>query len=133
MAHCRLEEVVVFVGTLEEQGGLLEEFERASLLVLMARQETAPVVIGESMAAGKAVVASRICGIPYMVDDGVTGLLAEREDIDGTAACMNRVLDDEAMCREMGQRGREKALREYCPDRVAEATVKVYRRVIEEW
>ncbi len=127
-----LKGAVTFAGTVP-QDQLLEEYERTAMLVLMSRQETAPGTIGEAMAAGKAVVATRICGIPYMVDEGVTGLLADAGDIEGFADGIGRLLDDPDLCRRMGQRGREKAIREFHPDRVVEETVKVYHRVLDEW
>lgn len=133
VAREQLERSVDFVGQLGPDDGLFDEFERAAILVLMARQETAPLVVSEAMAAGKAVVASRVCGIPYMVDDGVTGLLADRDDVEGFARCMERLLENPDQCREMGRRGREKAIRQFHPDRVVDETVRVYHRVIESW
>jgi len=126
-----IQDAVTFVGVVSEDQ-LLDEYERAAALVLMSRQETAPGVIGEAMAAGKAVLASRICGIPYMVDDGATGLLAEPDDVADFAEKLGRLLSDPDACRDMGRRGRQKALRRFHPDRVAEETVKVYRRVLDE-
>jgi glycosyltransferase involved in cell wall biosynthesis len=98
----------------------------------MSRQETAPLCIAEAMAAGKPVVSNRICGIPYMVDDGVTGLLAEAGDIEGFARHMSRLLADPAGAAQMGLAGREKALRLYHPDRVAEETLRVYHLMLAE-
>lgn len=132
VAEAGLGDAVSFLGTVSEEQ-LLQEYERAAMVVLMTRQETAPGSIAEAMAAGKAVVSTRVCGIPYMVDEGETGLLAEVDDVEGFAARMARLLQDPGLCRRMGQRGREKALREFHPDRVAEETVKVYRRVVDEW
>jgi glycosyltransferase involved in cell wall biosynthesis len=124
---------VEFVGQLAQGDTLFDEFERASALVLMARQETAPLVISETMAAAKPVISVRACGMPYMVDDGRTGLLAEPGDVEGFAQRMSDLLDDPERCREMGRRGREKAKREFHPDRVADETMRVYERVIEDW
>jgi len=121
--------VAAILGVLPEEQ-LLEEMQRASILALMSRQETAPGGIGEAMAAGRAVVSNRICGIPYMVQDGVTGLLAEAGDVDGFAARLERLVADPAMCGEMGRRGREKALLDYHPDRVVDETMDVYQRIL---
>lgn len=132
VAQAGLDDAVSFLGTVPEEQ-LLDEYEQAAMVVLMTRQETAPGSIAEAMAAGKAVVSTRVCGIPYMVDEGETGLLAEADDVDGFADHMRRLLDDPDLAREMGRRGREKAIHQFHPDRVAEKTVKVYRRVIDEW
>jgi len=120
---------VTFLGAVSEEQ-LLDEFERASALVLLSRQETAPGVISEAMASGTAVISVRLCGIPYMVDDGRTGLLAEPGDVEGFAACMVELAKDPEWCREMGRLGREKAMREFHPDRVVDKIMNVYRCVI---
>ena len=46
-----------------------------NFLISTSLNEHAPVVISESFAAGKPVIASNVCGVPYMVDDGKNGLL----------------------------------------------------------
>ena len=131
IARQGLGDAVEILGVLSEEQ-LLEEMRRASILALMSRQETAPGCIGEAMAAGRAVVSSRICGIPHMVDDGITGLLAEAGDVDAFAAHLERLVADPALCREMGRRGQERAMREYHPDRVVDQTLEVYRRVLQQ-
>lgn len=124
---------VEFVGQIAPGDTLLDEFGRASALVLMARQETAPLVISEAMASGTAVISVRLCGIPYLVDDGRTGLLAEPGDVEGFTARMVELAKDPERCREMGRLGREKAMREFHPDRVMDRTLEVYEQVIASW
>ena len=126
-----LGEAVAFLGAISEEQ-VVEELRQASILALMSRQETAPISIGEAMAAGRAVVSTRVCGIPYMVDDGVTGLLVESEDVNAFAGALERLVADPALCRDMGLRGRQKALREYHPDRIVDQTLEVYRRVLQQ-
>ncbi len=124
-----LAEAVTFLGRVSEQE-LLDEVERASALVLMSRQETAPGVISEAMAAGTAVISVRICGIPYMVEEGRTGTLVDPGDVAGFARSIAELAQDHAQCREMGRRGREKAIREFHPERVADETLRVYKCII---
>jgi len=126
----RLGGAVEFVGPLAQGDTLFDEFERASALVLMSRQEVAPLTISEAMASGTAVISVRLCGIPYLVDDGRTGLLAEPGDVEGFAARMVELAKDPERCREMGRLGREKAMREFHPDRVVDRTLEVYEQVI---
>ncbi len=56
--------------------------------------ETSPIVIREALAAGVPVVASRIGGIPELVDDGVNGLLFEPNDVADLARVLTRLLDE---------------------------------------
>ena len=62
----------------------------------------------EAFASSKAVVASRIGGIPEMVDDGVNGLLFPMGDADALAARLVRMLGDRRLREEMGRRGRRR-------------------------
>ncbi|MBN1346139.1 MAG: glycosyltransferase family 4 protein [Phycisphaerae bacterium] len=131
VATAQLEANVDFVGKADVDQ-LCEEYRRCSVLVLMTRQETAPCVIGEAMAAGKPVVATRICGIPYMVDDGRTGLLAELDDVTGFAEQVMKLLSNDGMRCSMGREGRAKARREYSNEAIAERTVGVYLKAIQD-
>ena len=63
-------------GLLEEPA-LLREFEQAEALILPSYQETAPMVVQQAMAAGVPVIATRVGGIPHMIEHGVSGMLVE--------------------------------------------------------
>jgi glycosyltransferase involved in cell wall biosynthesis len=102
------------------------EHARCALLALPSKQETAPVVVAEAMAAGRAVVATRICGVPYMVEDGASGLLVEDGDPNALAAGLLRLLQDPALRARMGQRGRQIAEARFRTSVVAGQTRQVY-------
>lgn len=91
------------------QEALYDEMARCSVFCLPSLAESAPMVISQAMAAGKPVVASRVGGIPQMVDDGQTGRLCVPADVDSIAAGLGDVLGDLGRARAMGQRGRELA------------------------
>ncbi len=109
---------------------LLQEIAMARAVVLFSRQENAPTIISQAMAAGKPVVASRVGGVPEMVDDGHTGFLVESEDEAALADRLARVLDDQHLCLRMGSRAHEIALTRFTPEAVAESTVQAYRTAL---
>jgi glycosyltransferase involved in cell wall biosynthesis len=78
-----------------------------------------PNVILEAMASGLPVVASGISGIPLAVEDGETGLLVPEKDPQRLLAALLRLLGDRDAAREMGGRGRQKAVAELTWDAVA--------------
>ncbi|HEX5406732.1 MAG TPA: glycogen synthase [Pseudonocardiaceae bacterium] len=86
----------------------------------------------EAMACGTAVVASDVGGIPEVVDDGRTGLLAHYDEADpaafeaALADRMNELLDDPNRAAEMGRAGRDRAGHEFGWGRIAERTVGIY-------
>ena len=80
----------------------------ADMFVLPTRDDSFPLVILEAMAAGLAVVSTREGGIPDEVEDGVTGILCDKEDPSGLADSIGRLLEMPDLCREMGEAGRSR-------------------------
>lgn len=66
------------------------------------------MILTEAMLAECAVVSSRGGGIPEIVEEGKTGLLAEPGDAASLADCILRLLDAPERCRAMGERGRQR-------------------------
>ena len=104
VAQQGLSDCFVFKGLLNETE-VLDEFSRCALLVLPSYQETAPMVIQQAMACGVPVVATRICGVPDQVTDGVTGLLYEPHDVKTLAGHLERLLKDGDLRAEMATDG----------------------------
>jgi len=75
-------------------------------LVLPSITEGLPRVILEAMALAKPVIASRIGGIPDLVQDGQNGFLFEAGNVPELAEKLRILLSNQAMAVEMGQRGR---------------------------
>ena len=73
-------------------------------------QEPFGLPVAEAMAAGRAVVASRVGGIPELVTHGRTGLLVAPADPDALAEGLLSLLSEPARCRAMGAAGREDAV-----------------------
>ncbi len=65
-----------------------------------------PTVLLEAMASGRAVVASRIAGVPLVIRNGSNGLLCSPGDIEEWAETISRVLEDEALCQKLGYEAR---------------------------
>jgi starch synthase len=107
----------------------------AAVFVCPSVYEPLGIVNLEAMACGTPVVASDVGGIPEVVEDGVTGLLAHYQE-DGTeefeaglAAALDRVLGDPAEAARMGAAGRLRAQTEFGWDTVARRTAALYRRL----
>lgn len=78
----------------------------------------------EAMAHGRPVVATRVGGIPELVQDGRTGILVAPANEQALADAIARVLDDPSAAREMGRAGRRRAER-YSPDTQIDRLVDV--------
>jgi colanic acid/amylovoran biosynthesis glycosyltransferase len=77
------------------------------------RREGIPVVLMEAMSSGVPVVASNISGIPELVMDGRTGLLAPPGDAAALADALKRYYHDPTLRKRLGLSGREKVVDEF--------------------
>ena len=109
---------------------LRHEIATARAVVSFSRQENSPTIIAQAMAAGKPVVASRVGGVPEMVDDGKTGFVVESEDEAKLADRLLTLLEDQDLSLRMGQRGHEVALARFTPKAIAEMTVQAYQAAL---
>lgn len=78
------------------------ELARAAIFVLPSYDEGLPMALLEAMAAGKAVVATPVGGIPQAVSDGGNGLLVAPRDVAALAAALRSLLDDAALRQRLG-------------------------------
>lgn len=90
--------------------------QQAALFVLPSLSEGIPVALMEAMAMELPVIATRITGIPELVDDGLNGLLVEPKDAEALADRMAQLMDDPALRRRLGRAAREKIERTFSLD-----------------
>lgn len=86
-------------------------------------------VIVQGMACEIPVVATNGGGVPEIIQDGETGLLVPMGDAAAMAKAICRLLEDEDAARQMGVRGRERAVESFTIDRSAEKLMEVCERV----
>jgi glycosyltransferase involved in cell wall biosynthesis len=106
-------------------------FAGCSFFVLPSRHEPMGIVNLEAMAAGKAVVASRVGGVPELVVDGQTGMLVDADNPTALAAALGSVSADPELRRRLGAAGRERVALFSWPA-LADQYESVYRQVMQE-
>ncbi|MDP2234455.1 MAG: glycosyltransferase family 4 protein, partial [Actinomycetota bacterium] len=89
--------------------------------------ENAPMSVLEPMALGVPVIASRIGGIPEMVDDGVEGFLVEPGDAGALAEAMRAVAADSARAFAIGEAGRRRIAGSFSAERHMSLLLESYR------
>jgi colanic acid/amylovoran biosynthesis glycosyltransferase len=105
-------------------------FVLASVVLADGQTEGIPVALMEAMASGVPVVATRVSGVPELVIDGHTGLLAEPGDARGLAEAMRSILDDPVAAAERAERGAELVREQYDHERnVARLTALFDQRI----
>ena len=120
---------VELVGWLDPPA-IRDRLARAIALVLPSRRENYPLVLLEAMAAGVPVVATRVGGIPEMIDDGRSGLLVPPDDPGALAVALARVSTDEGLRGRLIEGGRVVAERHRW-DRIVVRLVAEYRLACE--
>jgi glycosyltransferase involved in cell wall biosynthesis len=91
--------------------------------------EPCPTVVMEAMAAGRAVVGTRIGGIPDIIVEGETGLLVPPDDPAALRSAMRRLLDDPSLRSRMGAAARNHATT-FMAHRVVGQIEDAYRHVV---
>ncbi len=117
----------VFVG---KQPNIVDYLSAADVLLLPSEQESFGLAALEAMACEVPVIASRVGGVPEVVTDGETGFLSEVGDLDKMAEDAARLLANQELRREMGQRARESAVERYRTDLVIPRYIQFYERVL---
>jgi glycosyltransferase involved in cell wall biosynthesis len=106
VAGLGLESSVSLVGYQPEPESYLRVMD---VFALTSRSEGMPLVILEAWASGVPVVASRVGGVPELIESGVNGLLFEPGDEAGLAESLRRLLADPAEARRIAEAGRSLA------------------------
>ena len=89
--------------------------------------ENAPLVAIEAAAYGRAVIASRVGGLPELVKDGETGFLFDRGDSTGLADRLRLLLTDRSLAETLGAAARERFAERLSPAPHVEQVLAVYR------
>jgi glycosyltransferase involved in cell wall biosynthesis len=115
---------------------LQSSYARAAMCVLPsvldARGDTEGlgVVLLEAMNHGTPVIASRVGGIPDIVEDGVSGLLVPPGDADALAAAVRRVRDDPALARRLGEAGRRRLREQFSWPTIVQRWLDLYTELV---
>jgi glycosyltransferase involved in cell wall biosynthesis len=107
-------------------------FKQANLVCLPSQGgEGVPKTLLEAAASGRAIVATDVPGCRDVVHNAVNGLLVEPKNIAELARAMEKLLKDPERRREMGERGREIAVREFSQELVVSKTLTLYSRLLK--
>lgn len=98
----------------------------ASVAVMPSLNEALSNVVLESMAAGAAIVATRVGGTPEAIADGVNGLLVAPGDPRALAAAVARFLENPRLAEALGRAARRTIEERYSVERMIHATEQLY-------
>lgn len=84
------------------------ELARATIVVLPSHSEGHPLVVLEAMAAGAAVIATAVGGVPETIRDGVDGVIVPPRSPERLADALTQLLGDPDLCRSLGSAARKR-------------------------
>jgi len=113
-----------------DRTGLRAALARSAMLVLPSLEDNCPMSVLEAMAAGLPVAAANVAGVPELITHGTDGLLFDPSHEESIRAAIAELLADDRKRSELGARAREKAVRCFHPQRIAEKHVAIYRQII---
>ncbi|MGO8759083.1 MAG: N-acetyl-alpha-D-glucosaminyl L-malate synthase BshA [Terracidiphilus sp.] len=118
---------VHFIG---KQDRVSEIIALADLFLMPSELESFGLAALEAMACKVPSIATRVGGVPELIDDGVTGLLYPPGDVDAMAAGALSLLGDPARLNAMREAARKTAQKRFCADLVVPRYVRFYEQIL---
>lgn len=110
-----------------DRDGVVAAMQQADAFLFPSRSEGFGMVTAEAMACGLPVIATRGSSLPEVIDDGVTGLLCEQDDVQAFARAARRLAGDASLRVRMAQAAREASVRRFDSETMIDAHLDVYR------
>ena len=122
-----LEDCVIFTGMRTDVPRLVAAMD---VFVMSSHWEGLPIALLEAMASSKAVLCTRVGGIPDVVIDGDNGLLVEPRDVPQFAKRLDDLLQDPALRARLGQRARDTVIARFDVSRTAAAYNRLHQQAL---
>lgn len=122
-----IHEQVIFLG---KQDRVNEKLAMADVMLLPSQLESFGLAALEAMACQVVPIATRVGGIPEVIEHGSSGYLADVGDVDTMSRYAIELLSDESKLREMGKASRAAAQSRFCTSKIIPQYEEFYRRVL---
>jgi len=125
----RFRDRVIFAGKVSDSE-IEQHFANCEIFVGPSRYESFGLVFVEAMMFGKPAIGCRVGGMKEVIDEGVTGLLAEPGDAESLRGALAILLADAEKRTQMGKAGRARFLEHYTREKLTDRTLTLYQRVL---
>lgn len=123
-----LTDSVQWMGSLKASE-MLDFFQSIDILAMPSRMESLGMSAIEASACGVPVIATKIGGLPEIIEDNKTGLLIENEDIAGLAQGITALSEDSKRRRMMGRKACKRVKKVFNNDLLMKELLKLYQNV----
>jgi glycosyltransferase involved in cell wall biosynthesis len=114
------------------QAEIAEILANSDILAVCSKHESLPMVLAEAMAASRCVIASAVGGIPEMVEDGVTGVLFESQNLDQLVEKLGSLYNNHEVVLKLAKDANLKATEVYKASSVVKRTVEFYNKILSD-
>jgi N-acetyl-alpha-D-glucosaminyl L-malate synthase BshA len=124
-----IQERVHFLG---KQDSVTELLPLADLMLMPSELESFGLAALEAMACRVPAIATRVGGVPELIEHGVSGCLFPVGDVESMAECAIRLLKDPARLEGMGAAARQTAQDRFCASRIIPLYENYYEQVLAQ-
>jgi N-acetyl-alpha-D-glucosaminyl L-malate synthase BshA len=117
---------------LGKQDEVYELLPLADLMIMPSQMESFGLAALEAMACGVPAIATRVGGVPELIDDNVNGLLFELGNVDAMAQAAISLLNDPDCLQAMSQSARRTAQDRFCTTRIIPLYESYYQRILDQ-
>jgi len=127
----RLENCIQMTGHISNRARLIDLFRKASLFVLPSHHEGLPTVLLEAMACGCPVLATRIGGIPYVIQDGENGRLISPGNVRELSQGIIHLLENCQLSISLGRQAHKTVEERFSWETIGAQFVQLYRSLAQ--
>ena len=120
---------MIALGRLHGSAALVRAYQQSDALLFPTRVEGFGLVALEAMACGVPVIATDCCALPEIVENGVSGILCPRDDLNAFVAAAQRLRNEPHLCHSMSLAARHRAETVFTPASTVNRYLEIYRQL----
>lgn len=114
-------------GWVDDPRSFLSHFD---VVALPSRSEGFPLAMVEAMLAARPVIATRVGSMPEAIISGQTGLLIEKNDVEGLATALRQLRNDPVLRQQLGKQARESAVAQYTVEAMTQHYQQLWQHLL---
>jgi glycosyltransferase involved in cell wall biosynthesis len=118
------------LGYVREERLMAMAYSSADLFLFPSLADNLPLVLQESLACGLPIVSFKVGGIPDLVRPGITGYLAEPQNVEDFRQGVVKLLENDVLRSQMKQQSREIAVKEYALEVCSQRYIDLYQHLL---